>query len=95
MSITYRREMGLTHAELFRLLPRLLPDRQWLEDDGLIHVPDGERHIYIRYQPEAERRIASLRLPVTHISFVFDGYSEVEAGYFMAHFDKTYRRGGG
>ncbi len=95
MNITYQREMGMTHADLFRLLPRLLPDRDWLQAGACIHVPDGDRQLYIRYQPEAERCIASLRLPVTHISFVFEGYSSGQAEAFMQHFDKTYRRGGG
>jgi len=87
--------MGISHAELFRLLPRLLSGREWRHDGGSIRVDHGPRRLSIRYGPQRERRIAALRLPVTEISFVFDGYGEAEAGNFMAHFDRTYRRGGG
>jgi len=95
VTITHAREMGITHAELFRLLPRLLQGQVWDGETGLIHVANGSRQLYIRYQPEGERRIASLRLPVTQMTFDFDGYGNDEAAAFMQHFDKTYQRGGG
>jgi len=95
MRITHHREMGITHAELFRLLPRLLNGHEWRYDEGGIRVDDSPRRLYIGYEAETERRIAALRLPVTHIHFEFDGYSEAQASAFMAHFDQTFRRGGG
>ena len=95
MRITHHREMGITHVELLRLLPRLLAGRDWRQGAGCVQVCDGVRQLVISYRPEQERRIAALRLPVTQIVFEFGGYSDAEAGAFMARFDRTYQRGGG
>lgn len=87
--------MGVSHAEFFSVLPRLL-DRHDYRVDGntVVHEYDGKR-IAFTLGPEMQRKIASIRLPVTRIEVTMDGFSEQEQKEFMERFDLRFRRGGG
>ena len=89
------REMGLTHADFFRLLPQVLAGRCWRRSGATVTVTEGSRRLTIQLAPEAERRMASLRLPVTRVSLAFDGYTEQDSAAFIARLERYFQRGGG
>ncbi len=89
------REVGLTHADFFRLLPQVLAGWCWRRSGATVIVTEGRRRLTIQLAPEAERRIASLRLPVTRVSLAFDGYTEQDSAAFIARLERYFQRGGG
>lgn len=93
--IAYSREMGLTHADFWRLLPRAMGRHAYTVDGSrvLARVDDGTLEITIG--PPLERRIALLRLPYSVVSFTFDGVTESQQRAFKSHFDLHFQRGGG
>lgn len=91
----FEREMGFSHAEFRRALERTYagPDLSMREDGADIRHAGG--WVRIRLGPEGVRRIALLELPVTTISFTFEGVSAAQRAAFMQHFELYFRRGGG
>ena len=87
--------MGLTYADFFRLLPQVLAGRCWRRNDATVSVTEGSRRLTIQLAPETERRMASLRLPVTRVSLAFDGYTEQDSAAFIARLERYFQRGGG
>lgn len=93
--IDHYREMSITHADLFRLLPLAVGNRPYTLDRDRIEVDMGEGTVEIGFSGEQQRRIASLVLPVTHLHFRFRGMKPETASRFMARFDRSFQRGGG
>ncbi|MGQ7848369.1 hypothetical protein ACUNV4_27975 [Granulosicoccus sp. 3-233] len=93
--ITYSREMGLTHADFWRLLPRAMGSHPYSVEGNRVvaNVDNGKLEITIG--PSQERRIALLRLPYSLVSFSFEGVTEAQQQAFKAHFDLHFQRGGG
>lgn len=94
--ITVRREMGVGHADLHRLLGAALGGLPYRADGTHIvaSAPDGLR-VEIHVAPERERRLAGLRLPVTEVELRFSGAGREAVEAFMARFDRTFHKGGG
>lgn len=89
------KEMGLTHAEFFRVIGLALAGRPHEAGGGRVRVAEGHRSLTITLGPEGERRIALLTLPVTRVRLAFQGYSEAETAETLAWFDRWFQRGGG
>ena len=93
--IAYSREMGLTHADFWRLLPSAMGKHSYtINGDAVRATVDGGQ-LDITLGPPEERRIALLRLPYSVVSFTFTGVEEVQQQAFKAHFDLRFQRGGG
>lgn len=95
-TLVFDKEMGITHRDFLRLLPRAL--------DGLpYHVAErritadagGGRLLEITLSEESRRRVASLAMPVTHVRITLSGFSEDAATAAMARFDRAFQRAGG
>lgn len=95
MAVVCNREMGLTHTDFFRILPKALHRYAYTLQNLEVVVVDGGRRLIIRLGPERVRQIGSLRLPKTEISFEFHGYSGEQITAFLGQFDRYYHRGGG
>ena len=95
MAITRTRVMGITHADFFRRLPAALEGREARIAGGRATVADGDRSIEISLGPEGTRAIGLFRLPVTEVTFAFEGYDEADADALLARIDLHYQRGGG
>lgn len=91
----YEKQMGITHAEFFRLLPIALGT------DAFTRTPDGVAwHAgplsgSVILGLESKRRIALLAVPSTPVTIELEGYDDEAAKTFMARFDRAYQRGGG
>jgi len=96
-SVTIIKQMGITHAEFIRLLPRALKTHHFMvHDNTTIRVEGGHgKHIDIELGPEAMRQIALMRIATTDVTLSFTGYSETERQVFLEQFDRAYHRGGG
>jgi hypothetical protein len=95
MPAVFTREMGVTHADFLRTLPKALDGIPFYITGATITVQDGPRRLTIRLGPEQERRIARLRLPATLVHFEFLDYHQVEIAAFMRRFERCFQRGGG
>ena len=91
----YEKEMGITHAELFRLLSVALGTDQYSKGTNSASMKNGDRSVEIELGPEGVRHIALLELPRTPVKLILEGFSDAEAGKLMEKFDRTYQRGGG
>ena len=95
MIITIRREMTITHADFFRLLPKALRNRNFTVSGERIVIDDPAGMVEISLSPEKIKQIAALSLPVTVIEFVFRGFLPDQVESFMTSFDLSYQKGGG
>lgn len=93
--VVVRKDMGITHGEFLRLLPRALGGADYTQRGDDIVVADDARTLTIHLGPESERRIALMRIATTAVTMTFDGYARTEIDAFLARFDRAYQRGGG
>ncbi len=94
-TITFAREMGITHADFFRILPRVLDGYSYRTAGAVVTASQAQQRLILRLGPEGERRLARLRLPVTQVRFEFDGYTSEQAGALLDRFKRYFHRGGG
>lgn len=90
-----RKEMGYTHKEFIRLLPRAVDGADMAVTGNRYEVADDERTLCIELGEERERRIASIRLPLTPLSLTFTGYDKAGIEAVLDRFWRTYQKGGG
>jgi len=93
--IAYSREMGLTHSDFWRLLPRAMGEHQYEADGDVVKARVADGTLVITLGPTLERRIALLRLPYSVVSFTFTGVRDIQQQAFKTHFDLHFQRGGG
>jgi hypothetical protein len=89
------KEMGYTHAELLRLLPKAVGGDDIRIDGRVIQVSGGDRQLRIDLSEESVRRLGNFKLPVTHVRLTFTGYSDAERDAALTRFWQTYQKGGG
>lgn len=87
------KEMGYTHADFFRLLPRAMGDTPYdvrgLEIDcklrsGTLKITLGE---------EGERRMGLVVIPRTEVTFQYDNVSDEDRAEFIRYFDLRFMKG--
>ena len=99
--VRFTREMGITHRAFIRTLKGAAEGRTFTVIDGegitasSATINDGDREIRIHLAPQWVRRIATIKLPVTVVTYEFDGHTQAEADAVMARFEIFFRRGGG
>jgi hypothetical protein len=94
-TIIVEKEMGITHRDFLRLVPRFFAGADYSVDGAQIVRDAGGRRLEITLAPETSRRIALIELPVTWVRLAFTGYGEARAEAALALFDRTFQRGGG
>lgn len=87
--------MGLSRAEFLRIFARAHQDRAYQVDGNAIILAQDGRRVRISLAAQAERVIASVRLPTILVEFHFAGYTRGEVEQFMKRFDLYFHRGGG
>lgn len=91
----FEREMGLTHSEFFRTLPSAVGERTYSVVGNRVTVELNKGQLVLTLAPETVRRIASIRIPMTPVSFSFENVPQDEKQGFLSYFDKRFQRGGG
>jgi hypothetical protein len=95
MTHTIKREMTITHADFFRILPKALKNIKYEVSENRVAITDTEKRLEIMLSPESSRSIGALRLPVTILEFCFEGYSAEQTEKFLRQFDMSFHKGGG
>ena len=93
--IEYSREMGLTHSDFWRLLPRAMGDHPYTREGDTVQARVHQGTLTIHLGPTQERKIALLRLPYSVVAFRFEGVHKEQQMAFKTHFDLHFQRGGG
>ncbi len=93
--MTVHKEMGITHDDLFRLLPSLAEPFDFSVSEQQITISCDNQIVTIKYSKERIRKIASFVLPVTDLDLVFTGFDQQQVKEFITKFDRVYQRGGG
>ncbi|MBI2801961.1 MAG: hypothetical protein HYX63_17065 [Gammaproteobacteria bacterium] len=91
------REYGLSHADVVRVLPRIIQASMTRKADTFtLRFPDG-CELSLRLGPERERRLGLLRIPVTDLTFTFTGagWATGTPREFMFQFERAFQKGGG
>lgn len=102
-------EMGFSHAELLSRLPSAVApfgiERQSARvyhlraagGDGDGDADDGgvDEHVTLTLQPETERRLAAIALPVTRVRLEFFNFNAARFDDFMRRFKRYLHKGGG
>jgi hypothetical protein len=89
------KEMALTHADFFRIIPSALGGEDFETIDTGIVLVTGARRLTITLGCERIRKIAMMRIPACHVRLEFTGYSEPDRQAALDLFDKMFRKGGG
>ena len=90
------KEMALTHADFFRLVPKAFPDGNFRSTaDGIVRDEGAGRCLTVTLGPEGERRIALLSVATTPVTLTFDGYADEAIAETMVVFDRAFQKGGG
>ena len=87
--------MTITHADFFRLLPKALADYQFITSNQEIQVKLATGYVNIQLMPETTRKIGSLLLTITHVTFHFENTAQDEMQLFFDKFNPAYQKGGG
>lgn len=91
-----RKEMGFSHAEFLRILPRFAAGLETVVSGNRIVLSDGKRRAEIILAEEQERALGPIvRLPYTVVEVLLTGYGQAERERFLARFDRHFFKGGG
>lgn len=93
--IKYARDMGLTHADFFRLLPAAMGPHTYRIKGSTVLGEISNGTVEIHLGEQQERRIALMCIPFATVSFVFRGVTKEQQEAFKANFDLRFQRGGG
>ena len=90
-----KKEMALTHADFFRIVPRALGRNDFKKSAAKVTLDDGAKRLEITLGPERTRQLGQLSIPVTDVTLIFSGYAKAERDAALKLFDRMFRRGGG
>ena len=94
--VSIKKEMGSSHQDIFRILPRVMEGRDYTVDGQFIVIDEPERRLEIHLADQRERVLGPLvRLQVTDVELIFFNYSESDRISFMQFFEINFFKGGG
>lgn len=91
----FSKEMGVTHKDFYRLLPRAMGDTRYEINGTTVVASVADGALTIDLGEEQVRRIALMAIPYAKVSFNFVGVDADARTLFMRHFDLSFQRGGG
>ena len=89
------KEMALTHADFFRIIPRALGTEDFERTDTGVVLADGDRRLEITLGSERIRKIALMKIPACDVRLEFSGYTRAESRAALHLFDRMFQKGGG
>ena len=93
--IHYSSELGITHSDFFRYLPKAMGEHAYQINGNTVHGKVYAGTVDISIGEQQERRIALMCIPFARVSFVFRGVTNEQYQAFKNHFDLRFQRGGG
>jgi len=94
-AVIIEKEMGITHSDFFRTIPRALGRDDYIKTAGGVVLETDGRRLEISVGPEGERRIARMVIPRTQVTMMFSGYGEADIKGAVKRFDMMFKKGGG
>ena len=94
-AFTLERTQSLSHADLRRLLPRVLGDTVVGLVDGFTASWTDGRRLNLVLAAETERRLGSLRIISTTLHFHFLDWTAAQREAFMLRYERALQQGGG
>jgi len=97
-------EMGYSHAELLKCLPAAVAPFAVVHLSGgeyELRAGDGDGddagagYVALTMQPETQRRLGAIALPVTQIRLRFFNFDGARFDAFMRRFKRSLHKGGG
>ena len=89
------RDMAITPADFFRLLPRALDGQPYVATADTVTLGDDGHGVAIAIRVLEPRRIALLVIERCAVTMTFKGCSPAERQGFLERFDRAFHRGGG
>lgn len=89
------KEMGISHADFFRILPGALGSGAYTVSGNRFTFKEGARVFTIDLGEEGVRQIALMRMPQTKIKLTFEGYDAEAREQALARFWRYFQKGGG
>jgi len=89
------KEMALTHADFFRIIPRALGSDNFGRTDTGVVLEQGNKRLQITLSPERRRKIALMEIPACDVRLEFTTYSEPEREAVLDLFNLMFQKGGG
>ena len=87
------KEMGYTHADFFRLLPRAMGDNPY-EINGLeinCSLPSGS--LKITLGEERKRELVLVVMPCMHVTFEYENVDDEDRERFIKYFELRFMKG--
>ncbi|NQV85158.1 MAG: hypothetical protein HQ494_15210 [Rhodospirillales bacterium] len=89
------KEMALTYADFFRIIPRALGSDMFEKTDSGVVLVGGGKRLEITLGKERIRQIALMKIPACHVRLEFTGYTDPERKAALDLFDRIFQKGGG
>ena len=93
--VTVVKDMAVTPAEFFRILPRALPSRRYDICGRAATVDEGDCQVTIAVEPAPPRRLARVVIERSIVTLTFTACGSRARLAFLARFDRAFQRGGG
>lgn len=93
----FKRDMGYSVEEFFRILPSAVGDHEYMAEGGRIVVRprQQDRELVLKINALPDRKIGMIRIPRIEVDFCFQNFSRQERREFLVAFDRSFQRGGG
>ena len=95
LSSSVEKDMGYSHHEFIRQFKIFASDLDYEINDSDIVILGKKSCLTIKLQQQADRIIASLRIPHLLVIFTFENYSQQQQNIFLQQFDLSFHKGGG
>ncbi|MBT7942310.1 MAG: hypothetical protein HN719_03025 [Alphaproteobacteria bacterium] len=93
--VVFEKEMALTYADFFRIIPRALGSDNFEKSATGVVLADGTKRLEITLGEERIRQIALMKIPACHVRLEFTAYTEPEREAALDLFDRIFQKGGG
>lgn len=91
----FTQELGFTFNEFLRKLPAAVGNATFSVEGREVRISYERGSITILFQETIGRRLGSLVLPATPVTFQFSGLDSTQRKTFMTRFGRVYQKGGG
>ena len=87
------KEMGYSHADFFRLLPRAMGDTPYEINDLEVKCSLQSGSLRITLGEERERKLVLVVLPCTNVTFEYENVSDEDRERFVKYFELRFMKG--
>jgi len=94
-SSSVEKDMGYSYPEFIQQFKVFASDLEYQINDSNIVILGKKNCLKIKLQQQADRIIASLKIPHIIVTFTFENYSKEQQSLFLKQFELSFHKGGG